>query len=119
MTKDTKHLKFNGSSWVFQKRITPEVAKLLGYKSLVYTKSLGVDSLKEARALRNAQLVYLDRLQKAENNNPSSHDVLEKYRSMDTESLDQLFEKVSHEMTDEYRHIGHPEWEALSDQENK
>ena len=119
MAKDTKYLKFNGSSWVFQKRISPEVAKLLGYKSLVYTKSLGVDSLKEARALRNAQLVYLDRLQKAENSNPSYHDVLEKYRSMDTESLDQLFEKVNHEMTDEYSHIGHPEWDALSDEEKE
>jgi len=119
MSPERKHLKFNGSSWVFQKRISPEVAKLLNRKSVVYTKSLGTDSLKEARALRNAELVYLDRLQKAEQINPSYQDVLARYKTMDAHDLDHLFVKVDDEMTSEYSHIGHPEWEALSDEEKE
>ena len=47
MAKDTKYIKWNGSSWIFQKKISDRVAKLLGQKSNVYNKSLQTASLKE------------------------------------------------------------------------
>ena len=46
--KDTKYLKFNGSSWVFQKRLTPAEQEHLGVKTKVHNKSLETDSRKEA-----------------------------------------------------------------------
>ena len=59
--KDTKYLKFNGSSWVFQKRLTPAEQEYLGVKTKVHNKSLETDSRKDACVKRDAILLQLSK----------------------------------------------------------
>jgi integrase len=116
---DKKYLKWNGSSWIFQKRITPELAKALGQESLVYNKSLQTDSLKTAQALRHQELALLQNKDLQQKITTKYADVRKKLERMDDKELDWKLEKLGEELTREYPHLGHPEWENLSDEEKK
>ena len=119
MAKDTKYIKWNGSSWVFQKKINDRVAKLLGQKSNVYNKSLQTASLKEAQGLRHHHIVYLKGLEDAENTNPNYADTLDKFRNMSREQLEQEHNRMFEHLSSQYAHLGHEQWEFLTEEEKK
>jgi|TARA_B100002003_G_C14092769_1_gene525595 integrase len=119
MASDKKYLKWNGSSWIFQKKIDQRVAKLLGQKSNVYNESLRTDSLREAQGLRHQKIAWLNKLKEAEDINPSYADVMSQYSSMSENELNFKRDLLSEHIESEYGHLGHPEWENLSDEEKK
>ena len=118
MAKDTRYLKKqSGGNYVFQKRVSDSVATLLGMKNNIYNKSLGTDSLREAQSLRHSHLAYLSGLEDAESINPNYQDVMEKYKLMDQGRLEHELMLLTDDLTTTYAHLGHPEWEDLSEQE--
>ena len=90
---DKKYLKWNGSSWIFQKKVTPELAEALGQKSLVYNKSLKTDSLKTAQALRHQELALLQNKDLQQKIKTKYADVRKKLERMNDEELDWEREK--------------------------
>jgi len=119
MAKDTKYIKWNGSSWIFQKKISDRVAKLLGQKSNVYNKSLQTASLKEAQGLRHHHIVYLKGLEEAESTNPNYADTLDKFRKMSREQMEFEHNRMNEHLTSEYAHLGHKQWEFLTEEDKK
>jgi len=114
---DKKYLKWNGSSWIFQKKITQEMAKALGQNSLVINKSLRTDSLKTAQALRHQELALLQNLD-------VKRKIQAKYADMrkilERKSDDELYyegEKLGDGLSSKYPHLGHPEFDNLSTEE--
>jgi integrase len=114
---DKKYLKWNGSSWIFQKKVTPELAEALGQKSLVYNKSLKTDSLKTAQALRHQELALLQNKDLQQKIKTKYADVRKKLERMNDEELDWEREKSGDELTSEYPHLGSNQWKAMSAEE--
>ena len=84
--KDTKYLKFNGSSWVFQKRLTPAEQEYLGVRTKVHNKSLETDSRKDACVKRDAILLQLSKARQ-QDKSPQYSALLEKYQGYSKEEL--------------------------------
>ena len=119
MAPDTKYLKFNGISYISQKKISKDLAKALGQKSLVYNKSLNTNSLKTAQALRIQQLAYLQNLETTHKINTKYEDVRARFESIPEEQLEYELERPTEELSFESQHLGHPEWESMTKEEEK
>jgi len=109
--KDTKYLKFNGSSWVFQKRLTPAEQEHLGLKTKVHNKSLETDSRKEACNKRDVILAQLS-IAMRQNKSPQYSTLLEKYQGSSREELKTKLKDKGELLSENFNYIGHPEYKG-------
>jgi len=109
--KDTKYLKFNGSSWVFQKRLTPAEQEYLGVKTKVHNKSLETDSKKEACVKRDVILLQLSKARQ-QDKSPQYSALLEKYQGSSRDELRAKLHEKGETLSDQYNYIGHPEYKG-------
>jgi integrase len=108
---DTKYLKFNGSSWVFQKRLNSVEQEFLGVKTKVHNKSLETDSQKEACIKRDAILLQLSKANQ-QDKSPQYSALLEKYQGYSKEELKKKLEDKGELLSDNFNYIGHPEYKG-------
>ena len=106
MTKDTRYLKKNGSTWVFQKRLNPAEQRYLGVTTEIHNKSLGTDSLSEARIRRYAILLQLTKARQ-QNESPQYSALIEKYQGASREELKEKLEDQGELLSEDFNYIGH------------
>ena len=108
---DTKYLKFNGSSWVFQKRLTPAEQEYLRVKTKVHNKSLETDSKKDACVKRDAILLQLSKA-KQQDKSPQYSALLEKYQGYSKEELKKKLGDKGEFLSEHFNYINHPEYKG-------
>jgi integrase len=111
MTKDTRYLKKNGSTWVFQKRLNPAEQHYLGVTTKIHNKSLGTDSLSEARIRRDAILLQLTKARQ-QNESPQYSALIEKYQGASREELKKKLEDQGELLSEDFNYIGHQEYKG-------
>lgn len=109
--KDTKYLKFNGSSWVFQKRLTLAEQEYLGVKTKVHNKSLETDSRKDACVKRDAILLRLSKVRQ-QDKSPQYSALLEKYQGYSKEELKKKLGDKGEFLSEHFNYINHPEYKG-------
>jgi len=111
MTKDTRYLKKNGSTWVFQKRLNPAEQRYLGVTTKIHNKSLGTDSLNEARLRRDEILLRLSKANQ-QDHSPQYAALLEKYQGYSKEELTKKLSETGESLSEQFNYINHPEYKG-------
>jgi len=109
--KDTKYLKFNGSSWVFQKRLKAAESLHLGVKTKVHNRTLETDSLTEAQAKRDGILMQLSQANE-QSKSPKYSALLEKYQGYSHEKIREALDKTGDSLSDNYSYLSHLEYKG-------
>ena len=107
--KDTKYLKFNGTSWVFQKRLTSAEQGYLGVQTKVHNKSLETDSRKDACVKRDAILLQLSKARQ-QNQSPQYSALIKKYQGYSNEELKKKLGDQGEFLSENFNYINHPEY---------
>ena len=118
--KDTKYLKLVRGKWYFQMRLPKKVRDSFG-GTVVLNRSLGTDSLAEAKVRRNKWLVYIDKLANAHDSSPAYSKTLEEFRGMTQQQKAEAFTQHSDSLSEKYPWLGHqqdsPDLPRPTDQE--
>ena len=109
--KDTKYLKFNGTSWVFQKRLTSAEQGYLGVQTKVHNKSLETDSRKDACVKRDAILLQLSKARQ-QNQSPQYSALIKKYQGYSNEELKKKLGDQGEFLSENFNYINHPEYKG-------
>jgi integrase len=109
LPNDTKYLKHNGSTWIFQKRLSEVQRKALNITTQVHNVSLKTNNLKLALIKRDTLLNKLNQIT-VFTNHPSYSKALNAYAGMSPQEIKQEHDHQCDHLSTEYPYVGHPQY---------